>query len=179
MRASAGDRSALDALMPVVYDELRALAARYLRRERKGQTIQATALVHEAYLRLFKDKGLHWENRAHFLGIAARSMRQILVERARARQAAKRGGARERVTLDDALIGVTKNPIDVIALDWALERLAAIDDQQARIVELRFFGGLTVEETAEALDVSPATVKRGWTAARSWLYREINRQAPP
>jgi RNA polymerase sigma factor (TIGR02999 family) len=175
-RASHGDRGALDALMPVVYRELRRLAARYLARERKGHSIQATGLVHEAYLRLFKNKGLRWQNRPHFMAIAAHSMREILVERARARDALKRGGARERVTLDDAIAPLSETPIDVLALNEALDRLAALDEQQARIVELRFFGGLTVEEAADVLGVSPATVKRGWTAARAWLYREITGQ---
>lgn len=176
-RASGGDRAALDALMPAVYRELRRLAARYLARERKGQSIQATMLVHEAYLRLFKAKGLQWQNRPHFMAIAAHSMREILVERARARDASKRGGGRARVTMDDALAQVPETPIDVLALNEALDRLAAIDRQQARIVELRYFGGLTVEEVADAIGVSPATVKRDWTAARAWLYREISRQA--
>lgn len=177
-RATSGDRVALDALVPVVYRELRLLAARYLARERKGQSIQPTGLVHEAYLRLFKDKGLRWENRPHFMAIAAHSMRQILVERARARDAAKRGGDRVRVTLDDVHAPLSETPIDVLALNEALDRLGALDAQQARIVELRFFGGLTVEEVADVLDISPATVKRGWTAARAWLYGEITRQAP-
>jgi RNA polymerase sigma-70 factor, ECF subfamily len=174
--ATAGDRQALDALMPIVYDELRRLAARYLARERPGQTIQATALVHEAYLRLFRDKGLHWQNRPHFLAIAAQSMRHILVERARARRSYKRGGDRERITLEAELAGTPAQSLDIIALDQALERLAALDQQHARIVELRFFAGLTVEETADMIGVSPATVKRDWAIARAWLYREMNRQ---
>ena len=175
-KASGGDRGALNTLMPVVYRELRLLAGRYLARERKGQSLQATGLVHEAYLRLFKDKDLKWQNRPHFMAIAARSMREILVERARARDASKRGGNRVRVTLDDALAPLSQTPIEVLALNEALDRLAMLDEQQARIVELRFFGGLTVEEAADVLGVSPATVKRGWTAARAWLYREITRQ---
>jgi RNA polymerase sigma-70 factor, ECF subfamily len=175
-RASSGDRHALDELLPLVYDELRRLAARYVGRERQPQTIQATALVHEAYLRLFKDERLKWENRAHFMGIAANSMRQILIERARARAAAKRGGQHDRITLDEAMVRAPEAPLDLLALDEALTRLAALDPQQARLVELRFFGGLTIEETAEALGVSPATVKRAWTAARAWLHREISRQ---
>ena len=155
-----GDRQSLDSLLPIVYQELRRLAASYLRRERPGQTLQPTALVHEAYLRLMKDRPDRWQNRAHFCAIAAHSMRQILIEKARARGALKRGGAQPRVTLDEAL-----------------ERLAAIDPDQARLVELRFFGGLTVEETAEAMDISPATVKRHWTVARAWLARELS--SPP
>jgi RNA polymerase sigma factor (TIGR02999 family) len=162
--------------MPQVYDELRRLAAGYLRRERPGQTLQATALVHEAFLRLSKEKAQPWKNRTHFLAIAALSMRQILVQRARARHADKRGGGAERITLDESHLAgaATGAPgIDVLVLDAALERLAQLDPQQARIVELRYFGGLTVEEAAEALDISPATVKRHWTLARAWLRREL------
>jgi RNA polymerase sigma-70 factor, ECF subfamily len=163
----------VDSLLPLVYQELRRLAAGYLRRERAGQTLQPTALVHEAYLRLLKDRPDRWQNRAHFCAIAAHSMRQILIERARARGAAKRGGPRARVTLDEGLIAGEDRSIDLLALDEALERLAAMDPEQARLVELRFFGGLTVEETAEAMDISPATVKRHWTVARAWLTREL------
>jgi RNA polymerase sigma factor (TIGR02999 family) len=167
-------------LMPAVYNELRRLAASYLRRERPGQTIQATALVHEAYLRLAAEKAHRWQNRTHFLAIAALSMRQILVQRARARAAAKRGGNPERITLDEQLLaaGSEQEPgrVDMLALDAALHRLAALDTQQARIVELRYFGGLTVEETAEALDISPSTVKRDWTVARAWLKRELEQE---
>lgn len=167
------DRQSLDSLLPIVYQELRRLAASYLRRERPGQTLQPTALVHEAYMRLMKDRPDRWQNRAHFCAIAAHSMRQILIERARARGAIKRGGGGPRITLDDALVAGGERSIDLLALDQALERLAAMDPEQARLVELRFFGGLTVEETAEALDMSPATVKRHWTIARAWLAREL------
>lgn len=161
--------------MPIVYDELRRLAAGYLRRERAGQTIQATALVHEAYLRLVAEQAHHWKNRTHFLAIAALSMRQILVERARRRNAAKRGENPERITLDERLLASAQGPsVDIIALDAALDRLAALDAHQARIVELRYFGGLTVDEIAETLDISPATVKRHWTLARAWLKRELS-----
>ena len=163
----------LDTLLPLVYQELRRLAAGYLRREKPGQTLQPTALVHEAYLRLMKDRPDRWQNRAHFCAIAAHSMRQILIERARARGAVKRGGARPRVTLDEALVAGEDRSIDLLALDEALERLAQLDPEQARLVELRFFGGLTVEETAEAMDISPATVKRHWTVAKAWLTREL------
>jgi len=163
----------LDTLLPIVYQELRRLAAGYLRREKPGQTLQPTALVHEAYLRLMKDRPGRWQNRAHFCAIAAHSMRQILIERARARGAAKRGGARQRITLDEGLVAGGDRSIDLIALDEALQRLAEIDPEQARLVELRFFGGLTIEETAEALDMSPATVKRHWTVAKAWLTREL------
>lgn len=173
-----GDRQSLDSLLPIVYQELRRLAASYLRRERPGQTLQPTALVHEAYLRLMKDRPDRWQNRAHFCAIAAHSMRQILIERARARGAIKRGGGGPRITLDEALVAGGERSIDLLALDQALERLAAMDAGQARLVELRFFGGLTVEETADALDMSPATVKRHWTVARAWLARELEGTAP-
>ncbi len=165
---------AVNALLPLVYDELRRLAAAYLRRERPGQTIQATALVHEAYLRLLKDKPDRWQNRAHFCAIAAHSMRQILIERARARGALKRGGVQARVTLDEGLLAADSPHIDLLALDEALQRLEAIDPEQARLVELRFFGGLTIEEAAEAMNISAATVKRHWTIARAWLARELS-----
>ncbi|MBW8896052.1 MAG: sigma-70 family RNA polymerase sigma factor [Acidobacteria bacterium] len=167
------DRQSVNSLLPDVYQELRRLAANYLRRERPGQTLQPTALVHEAYIRLLKDKPDRWQNRAHFCAIAAHSMRQILIERARARGAQKRGGARQRITLDERLLPGGEPSIDLLALDEALERLAAIDPEQARLVELRFFGGLTVEETAAAMDISPATVKRHWTIASAWLAREL------
>lgn len=167
------DRQSLDSLLPAVYQELRRLAAGYIRRERPGQTLQPTALVHEAYLRLMKDRPDRWQNRAHFCAIAAHSMRQILIERARARNAQKRWGEKARITLEDELVQGGERSIDLLALDEAIERLAALDSDQARIVELRFFGGLTVEETAEAIGVSPATVKRHWTMARAWLAREL------
>lgn len=176
--SSKGDRPSLDSLLPIVYQELRRLAASYLRRERPGQTLQPTALVHEAYLRLMKDNPERWQNRAHFCAIAAHSMRQILIERARARGALKRGGQRPRVTLDEGLVAGGERSIDLVALDEALERLAAFDPEQARLVELRFFGGLTVEETAEALGISPATVKRHWAVARAWLARELEGNSP-
>jgi RNA polymerase sigma-70 factor (ECF subfamily) len=172
------ERQSLDSLLPVVYQELRRLAASYLRRERPGQTLQPTALVHEAYLRLMKDRPERWQNRAHFCAIAAHSMRQILIERARARGAIKRGGQAPRVTLDEALVGGNAPSYDLLALDEALGKLAAIDPEQARLVELRFFGGLTVEETAEAMSISPATVKRHWTMARAWLARELEGNSP-
>lgn len=165
-------------LMPQVYDELRRLAANYLRHERPGQTLQATALVHEAFLRLNAEKNHPWKNRTHFLAIAALSMRQILVQRARARHAEKRGGQdAQRITLDESALAEVPATqpagVDVLALDAALEKLAALDEQQAKIVELRYFGGLTVEEVAETLDISPATVKRHWTIARAWLQKEL------
>jgi RNA polymerase sigma-70 factor (ECF subfamily) len=174
-RASEGDSKAVSQLMPLVYDELRRLAASYLRRERPGQTLQATALVHEAYVRLINEKSHNWQNRTHFLAIAALSMRQILVQRARARKATKRGGDPIRIELEDHLLAAatTDHEVDLVALDAALDRLAALDQRQAKIVELRYFGGLSVEEVAAALDISPATVKRDWTLARAWLKRAL------
>ena len=168
-------------LMPQVYDELRRLAANYLRNERPGQTLQATALVHEAFLRLSKEKNQPWKDRTHFLAIAALSMRQILVQRARARDAEKRGGAnQERITLDESVMAdhTPDSPggVDVLQLDAALNKLEQLDPLQAKIVELRYFGGLTVEETAEALDISPATVKRHWTVARAFLKKELSKE---
>ena len=164
----------VDDLVADVYGELRRLAARYVRRER-AQTVQATDLVHEAYLRLARDKPVRWQSRAHFVAIAAISMRRLLVERARARGASKRGGGQVQVTLDERLLqaGDADRTVDLVALDRALTKLAALDPAHARVVELRYFGGLSVEETAEALDISPATVKRHWTLARAWLVREL------
>jgi RNA polymerase sigma factor (TIGR02999 family) len=163
-------------LVDDVYMELRRIANGYVRRER-AQSVQATELVHEAYLRLARDKARRWQNRTHFIAIAAISMRRLLVERARARGAVKRGGGRVQVTIDEALVvagpGQDAVDLELLALDRALERLAAVDPGQARIVELRFFGGLTVEETADVLEMSPATVKRHWALARAWLLREI------
>lgn len=173
--AAAGKREAMDALLPLVYDELHRLAAAYMRRERPGQTIQATALVHEAYLRLLGERHTRWENRAHFCAIAARSMRQILVERARARGRLKRAGDQQRVALSDQMEDVGREAaVDVEALDEALTRLGELDPDLARLVELRFFGGLSIEEAADAQAVSPATTKRRWAAARAWLRRELS-----
>jgi RNA polymerase sigma-70 factor (ECF subfamily) len=173
--ASRGHADAMSTLLPIVYQELRRVAAGYLRRERPGQTLQATALVHEAYLRLLREQQVSWQNRAHFCAIAANSMRQILVERARARNAAKRGGGQHRITLDDAVAPAQDEAaVDIDALDQALTRLAALDPQQARLVELRYFGGLTIEETSEVLGVSPATVKRSWVVAKAWLRKELD-----
>jgi RNA polymerase sigma factor (TIGR02999 family) len=163
----------LDALAPRVYDELRRIAAAYMRRERPGQTLQATALVNEAYLRL-AGAGTPWHDKQHFVGIAARSMRQILIERARARGAQKRWAGLNRVSLSDSL-AVANDPEAMLpALDEALERLAKIDAEQAKIVELRYFAGLSIEETADALGISPATLKRRWALARAWLFRELS-----
>jgi RNA polymerase sigma factor (TIGR02999 family) len=173
-------------LMPLVYDELRRIAARYIGRERPGQTLQATGLVNEAFVRLAAERAREFQNKTHFLAIAALSMRQILVQRARARRAVKRDAGGRQVTLDDANAGPSSlragfermdpdrpGDIDVLALDEAMTRLSAFDPEQARIVELRYFGGLTVEETAEAVGVSPATVKRQWAMARVWLKQAI------
>lgn len=177
-RASRRDGAALAELMPLVYDELRRLARGYLGRERRAFTLQPTALVNEAYLRLLKDRKQDWRTRAQVIGIAAVAMRQILIEAARARNAQKRGGELARVTLDEGLVADRARTVDVLAVDDALRKLAAIDAEQARLVELRFFGGLTIEEAAAALGTSPATVKRHWAVARAWLQREITRGGP-
>jgi RNA polymerase sigma factor (TIGR02999 family) len=178
VRWREGDREALDSLMPLVYVELRRLAHHYLQRERSDHTLQSTALVHEAFLRLAGQNQPQWQNRAHFFGIAAHVMRQILVEYARAHSAVKRGGVHScKVTLEEALDLPQRIDVDVIALDGALNRLSELDPQQSRIVELRFFAGLTIEDTSEVMGISPATVKRDWTSARAWLHREIARSA--
>lgn len=172
----AGDEQALSTLLPLVYNELRRLAHHYLRHERSGHTLQTTALVHEAYLRLAKQGSPQFENRTHFLAISAQLMRQVLVEYGRARRAGKRNPG-QKVTWDDALTWAQQRTPDLVALDDALNALAKLDAQQSRIVELRFFGGLSIEETSEVLTISPATVKREWTSARAWLHREITRGA--
>jgi RNA polymerase sigma factor (TIGR02999 family) len=171
-----GRREALDDLMPIVYADLRRVAAGYMRREAAGHALQPTALVHEAFVRLVDQKRVKWRNRAHFFGVAAGLMRRILVDHARRRRAEKRGGGWERVTLagDEAATDGHKE-IDVLALDEALERLAEFDPQQVRIVELRYFGGLTIEETAEVVGISPATVVREWTIAKAWLRADLSR----
>lgn len=169
---SNGDRGALDKLIPLVYSELHRLAARYLRRARPDHTLQATALVHEAYLRLVRQSNVQWQNRAHFSGIAANLMRNILVDYARSRHAAKRGGSQCNLRLEEAATVSGERAADLVRLDGALTRLAAIDPRQSRIVELRFFGGLKIEEIAEILGVSPITVKREWRTAKAWLGRE-------
>ena len=172
---SQGDRDALEQLTPMVYGELRRLAARYLRRERPGHTLQSTAVVNEAWLRLIDQHSVRWQNRAHFFGVAAQLIRRILVDHARSRHAAKRGADAAKVSLDEAIGAPAQRDLNLVALDDALEGLARFDPQQARIVELKFFTGLTVEEIAEVVHVSPATVKRDWTAAKAWLYREMSR----
>ena len=174
---SNGDRAALDKLMPLIDEELRRLAHRYMNRERAGHTLQTTALVNEAFLRLVNRKNLQWQNRAHFFGIAAQLMRTILVDHARSHASAKRGGGARKLELDEALVVSQQRASEVIALDEALKQLALLDPQQSRIVELRFFGGLTVEEAAEVLHVSPATIKREWSTAKAWLYHELAEQA--
>jgi RNA polymerase sigma-70 factor, ECF subfamily len=168
-----GDERARDAMVPFVYDELRRLAASYLNREAPGHTLQPTALVHEAYLRLIGQQQVDWSNRAQFLGLAAIMMRRILVNHARDRHAAKRGGHAQRVPLSDVDIVSTPQDIDIVNLDHALERLGGLDARKARIVELKFFGGLTTAEIAEVLRISPATVERDWAFARAWLYDVI------
>lgn len=172
--ARAGKAEALNAMLPLVYAELRRVAGAYLARERPGHTLAPTALVHEAYVRLMREQHVSWQNRAHFCAIAANSMRQILVEHARARHTAKRGGGVPRVTLVDEIVGAAASAgVDVEALHEALEKLAEVDPARARLVELRYFGGLTIDETAEVLGQSPATVKRGWALARAWLARQL------
>jgi len=171
-----GRADALDELMPIVYDELRRLARRYLHHERPGHTLQATALVHEAYLRLVDQPGVSWQNRAHLYALAAQMMRRILVNYARDRTRLKRGGATTRLTLDKVVEAATARSVDLVALDDALEALATLDDQKSRIIELRYFGGLTIAETAAVLGVSPATVKNKWSVARAWLHRELRQR---
>ncbi len=168
-----GNHAALDELMSLVYDELRRLARRYMTGERTGHTLQTTALVNEAYLRLVDQQSVRWQNRAHFFGIAARLMRQILVDHARGRQAAKRGGGQMLLSVSALDRIGAREDVNLVELDEALRRLETVDEQKSRIVELRYFGGLTIEETAEALGVSPATVKRDWTMVRAWLRREL------
>jgi RNA polymerase sigma factor (TIGR02999 family) len=171
---SNGDRVAGDELMPLVYDELHRLAHRYMRKERPGGVLQTSALVNEAYLRLIDQKDVQWQNRAHFFGIAAQMMRRILVDHARGRQSAKRGGGADPVPLDEGLIVSNERNAEVLALDETLKTLAALDKRKSQIVELRFFGGLSIEETAEVLAVSPGTVMRDWTLAKAWLLREMS-----
>ena len=172
---SKGDRDAPQRLMPLVYDELRQLARDYLNRERAGHTLQATGLVHEAYLRLVDQTTATWQSRAHFFGVAARVMRRVLVDHARQHGAQKRGGSLEKVEFDEALAPAHEKSVDLLALDEALQELTQLDPRQSQIVELRFFGGMTAEEIAELLDVSPRTVKRDWRIAKAWLKRELTK----
>jgi RNA polymerase sigma factor (TIGR02999 family) len=171
-----GNKAALDKLMPLVYDELRRLARYYLGRERAGHTLETTALVNEAYLRLIDQRSVRWQSRAHFFGIASQLMRRILVDYARSRRYLKRGGGANQVSLDEAMIVSKGRAADVVALDDALTALAEIDRRKSQVVEMRFFGGLSIEETAEVLRVSPGTVMRDWTMAKAWLHREITKE---
>jgi len=172
---SSGDQAALDALMPLVYDELRRLARNYMRRERPGHTLATTGLVHEAYLRLV-DQNVNWQNRAHFFGVAAQMMRRVLIDHAKSNQRAKRGGGAVKISLEEPILLSEAPGMDLVALDEALTRLEKMDPQRGRIVELRFFAGLSNEEAAEVLAVSPATVQRQWAGARAWLYHELSRE---
>lgn len=173
---SAGNEEVLDELMPLVYAELHRQAARYLRRERAEHTLQTTALINEAYLKLVNQKGVRWQNRAHFFAIAAQAMRRILVDYAKTRRREKRGGSGVKLQLDEAMeVSSSERSVDLEALDEALERLAAFDARQARIVELRYFSGLTEKETAEVLGLSPATVRLDWKMARAWLRNQITK----
>jgi RNA polymerase sigma factor (TIGR02999 family) len=170
-----GDRQALDELMPLVYEELRRIAHRYMQRERPGHSMQTTALVNEAYLRLAGSEPVEWQDRAHFFAISATVMRHLLVDRARARGYEKRGGGARQVSLDEAAIVSPAHDLDLLALDEVLEKLATIDERKSRLVELRYFGGLSAGETAEVLGVSEITVKREWLKAKAWLYRELTK----
>ena len=170
---SAGDPSAQGRLLPLVYEELRGLAARALRRERPDHTLSATGLTHEAWLRLVEVERVTWRDRAHFLGACAQTMRRVLIDHARMKRAGKRGSGARPVTIENVVLAADQRPDELLALDEALDRLAALSARQARVIECRFYAGMSVEETAEALGISPATVKREWTAARAWLNREL------
>ena len=174
---SEGRRDALDRLVPLLYEDLRRLAVGYMRRESPGHSLQPTALVHEAYVRLIDQRQVHWRNRAHFFGVAAGIMRRILVDHARSRRADKRGGEWDRVTLVEDQVADRAQEIDVLALHESLERLAAFDPRQERIVELRYFGGLTIQEVAEVVGISEATVVRDWTIAKAWLRADLSARA--
>ena len=171
-----GDTQALDRLMPLVYDELRRIASRYMKREREGHTLQTTALVNEAYLRMVGQHDVNWQNRAHFFAVAASVMRHLLVDHARARGRVRRGADPQQVSLDEAAVVSNQKGEELLALDEALTRLASIDSRKVKIVELRYFSGLTAEETAEVLGVSEITVKREWLKAKAWLYRELTQE---
>jgi RNA polymerase sigma factor (TIGR02999 family) len=168
-----GSEAARDELIPLIYDELRRLAGRHMAQERTDHTLQATALVNEVYVRLTDQRHLHWQNRAHFFALASRLMRRILVDHARAHQSVKRGGDARHVLLEEAMVVSEETAADLVALDDALSRLSAIDSRKSEVVELRYFGGLTFEEVAEVLKISPITVRRDWSTAKAWLYREI------
>jgi RNA polymerase sigma factor (TIGR02999 family) len=173
LRWQGGDRAALDRLLPLVYDQLHKLATRQLKRERQGHTLQPTAVVHETYLRLVDQRRANWQSRAQFFAVAAGMMRRVLVDHARSRRAAKRGGLQPHIAIEDVEAGIDPPSVDLVDLDDALGKLEQLDADQAKIVELRFFGGLTVEETAEVVRSSPATVKRDWHSAKAWLFREL------
>lgn len=178
LQVSDGNRAAVDQLLPLIYKELRRQAGAYLRRERVGHTLQPTALVHEAYLRLVDQTRVEWRNRAHFLGVAANLMRRILIDHARSHQAEKRGGEYAKISLDEMPIAIEERSSELIAVDEALEALAKLDPVMSRIVELRYFGGLSIEETAAVMDTSVATVNRQWRMAKAWLYGQLNRNSP-
>jgi RNA polymerase sigma factor (TIGR02999 family) len=171
---NGGDREALDKLMPLVYEELRKMARRYMSRQTPGHTLQTTALINEAYLRLVKQKEKHFENRAHFFGVAAQAMRHILVDYARERQTAKRGGGARPISLEEAALVTRERAAELVAFDEALKELERLSGRQSRVVELRYFGGLSVEETATVLEVSPETVMRDWSMAKAWLHRALS-----
>ena len=171
-----GDQAARDELMPLVYAELHRLAHRHIKRERPGHTLQTSALVNEAFVRLVDQRDVHWQSRAHFFGIAAQMMRRILVDYARKRRFAKRGGNQLQVSLNEELVAANQRSAEVVLLDDALTQLAEIDERKSKVVELKFFGGLSIEETAEALGVSPGTVMRDWTLAKAWLRRAMSRK---
>ncbi len=173
---NSGDTTALEEVIRAVYQELRNMAVRYLCQERPGHTLQPTALVHEAYLRLVDQSQVSWQNRAHFFGVAAQMMRRILVDHARTKHREKRGGPTRKISLDDAINFTKGRESDLVSLDEALKSLAKLDQRKSRVVELRFFGGLSVEETAELLEVSPQTVMRDWKLAKAWLYQEIKNE---
>jgi len=171
-----GDKAALDKLLPLVDEELRRLASRYMRRENPGHTLQTSALVNEAYLRLVEQKSVHWQNRAHFFGIAAQLMRRILVDHARSHQYAKRGGGAQKVALDEAAMPTQERAAELVALHEALTELSGMDERKGRIVEMKFFGGLTTEEVAEVLQVTPRTIEREWRKAKAWLHHAISKE---
>lgn len=173
---SKGDKAALDKLTPLVYEELRRIARRYMRRERPDHTLQTTALVNEAYLRLVDQKNVRWQDRAHFFAVSAQVMRNILIDHARSRHYVKRGGEARRLSLDEGAIMSPERASELVALDDALNDLASVDSRKSRVVELRYFGGLSVEEIAEVLKISSITVRRDWRAAKAWLYREISQR---
>ena len=176
---SSGSRAALDEIMPLVYDELRRIAKNYLRRENAGHTLQTTALVHEAFIRLTAQQKVSWQNRAHFLAIAAKMMRRILVNHAETKYAGKRGAGAQKIELDEALVFCDEKNLDLLALDEALKKLGEFDEQLCQIVELKFFGGLTNQEVAEVLPISLTTVKREWSTAKAWLLRELSEHQRP